>query len=220
MNTVNTFRQPPQSGRLGRLVCHERLLIRFLALGTIGAVVLLGTWTVGYLALAEGILRGRTAAAALVGEGAASSFWAEWARIASVNLVVGTLPVLANATFAYRGYPLGYLPPLLWAALYGVTLGTNSFTLPLSAPMAPSLAVFGRSGIYEIAAYTLVAVSTHTLPRHLVTRFIPPTSQPCGSWTRSLLNREQWLGIFLAIALLLAANAWEALGIVSIGGTS
>jgi hypothetical protein len=88
-------------------VCHERLLIRFLGLGTVGVVVLFATWTVSYLALPAGILRGRTAAAALVGEGVASSFWAEWARIASVNLVIGALPVLANATFAYRGYPLG-----------------------------------------------------------------------------------------------------------------
>jgi hypothetical protein len=220
MDTVSTVGQSAPIGHLRRLVCHDRLVIRFLALGTMGAVVLLATWTISYLTLPAGVLRGRTAAAVLAGENAASSFWAEWARIAAVNLAVAALPVLANVAFAYRGYPLGYLLPLLWAALYGITLGTNSFTIPLPAPMAPSLAVFGRSGIYEIAAYILVAVSTYTLPQHHVTRFIPPTSAPARPGTRPLLSREQWLGISLAITLLLAANAWEARGIVLLGGRS
>jgi hypothetical protein len=61
-------------------------------------------------------------------------------------------------------------------------------------------------------------VSTYTLPRHHVRRFIPPTSEPGQPWARPLLGREQWLGISVAIALLLAANAWEAFAILSIGG--
>jgi hypothetical protein len=215
---ASTLALPCATGHLRRFVCHERLGVRFAALGTLAAAALLAAWTVSYLAFPEGVLRGRTAAAALAGTEAAASFWAEWARLAAVNLVVGTLPVLANSTFAYRGYPLGYLLPLLWAALYGVTLGTNSFTIPLPEPMAPSLAVFGRSGVYEIAAYVLVTVATHALPRANVTRFFPPTSSLNSP--RPHIRHVQWVGVGLAIALLLAASAWEAFGIMAVAGAS
>jgi hypothetical protein len=215
---ASTLAPPRVTRRLRRLVCHERLGVRFAALGILAAAALLAAWTVSYLALPEGVLRGRTAAAALAGTEAAASFWAEWARLAAVNLVVGTLPVLANSTFAYRGYPLGYLLPLLWAALYGVTLGTNSFTIPLRQRMAPSLLVFGRSGIYEIGAYVLVAAATYTLSCANVTRFFPPTSTLNDP--RPHVRRAQWVGVGLAIALLLAASAWEAFGIIAVAEAS
>ncbi len=43
--------------------------------------------------------------------------------------------------------------------MYAITLGTNSFSIPMEAPMAPSLNVFYRSGLYEMMAGVLIAVS-------------------------------------------------------------
>jgi len=189
---------------------HERLYVRFLSLFGIGVAVFMLAWTLSYFILPEGILRGRTGSALLAGEFAASSFIAEWLRIIFVNLMAGSLILLANRIFRYRGIPLGYIIPLTWFALYAVCLGTNSFSIPLQERMAPSLAVFGRTGPYELAAFTLVAAATYSINLYEVARFIPPSSEPVMPKPALFLSYEQWFGIGLGIALLLAANAREA----------
>jgi len=118
--------------------------------------------------------------------------------------------VVANRIYRFKGFPLGYLIPLVWLTLYAVCLGTNSFSIPLPERMAPSLAVFGRAGPYEMAAMTLVAAATYSINLYEVTRFIPPTYEPITPTPKLALTIEQWVGLGLAIAVLLAANAWEA----------
>jgi hypothetical protein len=198
-----------------RLLCHERLHVRFLALFGLGVALFTLAWMLSYLFLPEGVLR-RTGAAQLAGDEAASSFIAEWLPIMAVNLVMVLPIVLANRIFRFRGYPLGYLIPLVWLTLYGMTLGTNSFSIPMPERMAPSQAVFGRTGLYEIAAYTLVAVATYSFPLYEVKRFFPPTSEPVIPTPKLSLTVEQWIGLGLAFAILPAANAWEAYMIVNL----
>jgi len=82
--------------------------------------------------------------------------------------------------------------------------------------MAPSLAVFGRSGLYEMAAFTLLAVATCSINLYEVTRFIPPTYEPVTPKPKFSLTLEQWVGLGLAIAILLAANAREAYMILTL----
>ena len=95
-------------------------------------------------------------------------------------------------------------------------LGTNSFSIPLPERMAPSLAVFGRTGLYEIAAYVLIAVATYSLPLYKAKRFFPPKSEPIIPKPKFSLTLKQWVGLGLAIAVLLVANAREAYMIVSL----
>ena len=199
-----------------RLLCHERLYVRFLALFGLGAVLFTLAWTLSYFFLPEGVLRGRTGAAMLVGDEAADSFLAEWLRIMAVNLMAGSLIVLANRIYRYKGFPLGYIIPLVWLTIYAIFLGTNSFSIPLPERMAPSLAVFGRTGLYEIAAYTLVAVATYSINLYEVTRFIPPTYEPVTPKPKFSLTLEQWVGFSLGIAILLTANAREAYMIMTL----
>jgi hypothetical protein len=196
---------------------HQKLHIRFLSLAAIAASLFLVTWAVSYLLLPEGILRGRTGAQFLAGGEAADTFLAEWMLIVSINLMVGIIFVICPNLLRSRGYPVGYLTPLTWAILYAIYLGTNSFTFPLpGGKMAPSLAVLGRSGPYEISAYILAAVATHSLPRYELEgrwfrerlRSIPPAD-------RRSLTGDQWIGVGMAIILLLIANGWEAHQIVS-----
>ncbi len=123
--------------------------------------------------------------------------------------------MLANRIFRFRGYPLGYIIPLAWLTAYAVCLGTNSFSIPLPERMAPSLAVLGRTGLYEMAAFTLVAVATYSINLYKVTRLIPPTYEPVTPAPKLSLTLEQWVGSSLAIAVLLAANAREAHMIVT-----
>ena len=199
-----------------QLLCHERLYVRSLALFGLGVVLFTLTWTLSYYFLPEGVLRGRTGSAILAGDEAAGSFIAEYLRIVALNLMAGSLIVLSNRIYRYKGYPLGYIIPLAWLTNYAVCLGTNSFSIPLPERLAPSLAVLGRTGLYEIAAYALVAVATYSINLYKVTRLIPPTYEPVTPKPKFSLTLEQWVGLGLAIAVLLAANAREAYMIVTL----
>lgn len=199
-----------------RLLCHERLYVRFLALFGLGIVLFTLAWTLSYYFLPEGVLRGRTGSAILAGDEAAGSFIAEWLRIAALNLMAGSLIVLSNRIYRYKGYPLGYLIPLAWLTVYAAFLGSNSFSIPMPERMAPSLAVLGRTGLYEMAAFTLVAVATYSINLYKVTRFIPPTYETVTPKPKFSLTCEQWVGLGLAIVVLLAANAREAYMIMAL----
>ena len=198
------------------LLYHERLYVRFLALFGLGAALFTLTWTLSYFFLPEGVLRGRTGSAMLAGDEAAGSFVAEWLKIVTLNLMAGSLIVVANRIYRYRGYPLGYIIPLAWLTVYAVFLGTNSFSIPLPERMAPSLAVLGRSGLYEMAAFMLVAVATYSINLYEVTRLIPADYVPVTPKPRFSLTLEQWVGLGLAIVVLLAATAREAYMIMSL----
>lgn len=196
---------------------HPNLLVRFFSLFGVMLLFFLVVWAISYLFLPEGILRGRTGAQALAGSDAAGSFWLEFARIAAINLAVGSLfVVLLNLIQTEQGYPYGYFTPFIWAAVYAVTLGTNSFTFALpGGKMAPSLEVLSRSGLFELAAYLLAAASLYSIARFTIV----------GKWPRQKLERvsgaprrltvQQWVGLVAAFVLLLAANAREAYQIVS-----
>jgi hypothetical protein len=195
---------------------HPNLFVRFFSLFGVMLLFFLVMWTISYLFLPEGILRGRTGAQALAGSEAAGSVWLEFARIAAINLTM-TILFVALPCFIQteQGYPYGYFVPFIWAALYAVTLGTNSFTFALpGGKMAPSMEVLSRSGLYELAAYLLTAASLHTIARYKV----------IGTWPRQKAERifeaprlelSQWMGLGTALMMLLAANAREAYQIVS-----
>ena len=197
-----------------KLLCHKVWHIRFLSLLGLGAALFALAWTLGYYLLPEGFLRGRSGAAVLAGEEAAPSFTLEFLRIAAINLMM-VMVVYANRILMIRGYPLGYLLPLIWSVNYALTLGTNSFTIPLPEPMAPSFAVLGRSGPYEIAAYILAATATYGISANRFKRLIPPDSEPIEP-KPAFAENVSWVGLALAITLLIAANAYEAHMIVSL----
>jgi hypothetical protein len=199
-----------------KFLCADRLLVRWLALTTVAALLFIAAWGLSYALLPEGILRGRTAAGVLAGETAAATFLAEWMRIFAINLVLGSLILAANRVLRVNGYPLGYLIPLLWSVIYGVTLGTNSFAIPLAQRMAPSLAVLGRSGVYEILAYLLVAVATYAWALYKSPQLFATTGMPVVPTPALSLPRAERIGLVVAVLILALANAWEAYMIVNL----
>jgi len=100
--------------------------------------------------------------------------------------------------------------------MYAVCLGTNSFSFPLPERMTLSLVVFGRTGLYEIAALTLVSVPTYSINLYEVTRFIPATYTTLTPKPKFSLMLEQWIVFGLAIVILLAANTREAYMILAL----
>jgi hypothetical protein len=74
-----------------------------------------------------------------------------------INIGVVFISIIAPNLFrTERDYPLGYTSITLIAVVFGVTLGTDSFSLPMGGKMLPTLVLFGSSGLYEITAYVNV----------------------------------------------------------------
>jgi hypothetical protein len=196
-----------------RYLMHDQLLVRFGALFGMVLIVLLGSWALSYLLLPEGILRGRTAAQVLAGNDlAGGSVWLEWFRLFAINLGILLLVMIAPNILRTAGdYPLGYSTVTLVAAIFGVTLGTNSFALSLGRKLPPSMAVFGSSGLYEIAAYVLATTATISITKYrLIGKWPKQTTEAIVCPQTPSVIRARNLGIVLAIIMLLIACGWEA----------
>lgn len=201
--------------RMHSLFRHERLTIRFLALYGVGLFLFFGAWFVSYRFLPEAVLRGRTLAAVLAGQDAADTFLLEFVRIVGLNLAIATVFILLpNRLVAVGRMPLGYVPPLVWAVMYGIIIGTDSFTIGAAGRLAPSLVVLARSGLYEIAAYCLLAASTHDIALSRAPHLFSMRSEAVVP-RPSLRDGVHLPGVVAALVLLSAACAWEAYRIVS-----
>lgn len=193
-----------------QLFCHKSIYIRFASLYTLGILLFLVAWFLSYLILPEGILRGKNIATQLAGSDVENSLLKELIKIFVINLFSSSLIIYANFDSKVKGYPLGYLIPLLWLVHYGLLLGSNSFSVPMSQRMSPSFEVLQRSGLYEIAAYTLIAVSTYTLPRYEMKGFFTSERKLIPPSSRAAMTKEQWIGIGIAIIVLFLSNLREA----------
>jgi len=167
-------------------------------------------WYLSYHLLPEGLLRGKTGAAIIVGSEAAPTMLEEWGKIEMYNLVALFLIILLNIIRYLNRFPLGYVTTLGLIALYAAFLGTNSFSMPMVEPIAPSLAVFERGGPYEMIAYILVAVATYNQSRFALTEDMHRMKDIHRISPVPRLSLEQWGGIGLAIALVLLAGWREA----------
>jgi len=200
-----------------KFLFNDSIIIRFISLFVIGAILFTLVWHLSYHFLPEGILQGKTGSAIIVGSDAATTMLEEWGTIVMYNLGVLLLIVLVNFIRYLDRFPLGYITPLGMIALYAVFLGTNSFSMPMVEPMAPTLVVLGRGGPYEMTAYILVAVATYNQSRIALTKeeihslkdihHISPVPR---------MSLEQWVGVGLAIALIILAGWREAAMIMAL----
>ncbi|AEH60079.1 hypothetical protein Mzhil_0200 [Methanosalsum zhilinae DSM 4017] len=150
----------------------------------------------------------------LAGDSAADTLASEFATIFLLNMAGFSLILIGNYVLRVGYFGFGGLVPLAWMVLYGVTLGTNSFGIPMAEPMAPSIAVFGRSGLYEMMAAVLLAVSTSTISANYSENF-RSSSVPVPKSERKM-DREHWIGAVIAILLLALAAMREAYMIVNL----
>lgn len=197
-----------------KFLLNENLLIRFVSLYIMGLALFLIAWSISYLFLPEGFLRGSSVAAKLAGDEASKSLVGEWMKIVILNLFSASLIVIANISTKIKEYPLGYVIPVLWLVHYGILLGTNSFTIPMQYRLPPSTEVLGRSGLYEIAAYTLIAVATYSLPRYKTMGFFSTKYEKVDPQTIAPLSKVQWVAMGFAILILVLSNLREALMIM------
>lgn len=196
---------------------HDRLIIRFLALLAVVFVVFVCVWGASYWLLPEHLLTGRAGSQILAGSGlAGGSVWLEWMRIFGLNLAVAALfMVSANLIITKREYPFGYVTVVMVAAIFAVIIGTNSFTIPMPVRMPPSIRIFSSSGAYEIMAYVLAVTATTSIGRWRIKRWwaLRGTTERVRPPKDRATIIQRNVGVLLALAVLAAACAWEAVQI-------
>lgn len=180
---------------LMRPLADERLMVRFPLLLLLTTLLFLATWGLAYTFLPEGLVASGSEVRMMGQAEVASTFADELLFIVVRNLpwVVGI--ALVNLLF---GYGFACLIPVNWAIFYGLILGTNSFAVPLPAPLPPSLTVLDRAGPYEMAAFLFAAAATFPLSRiSLPWRKVETTNRV--SWSVILLGLIlSATGVFLA----------------------
>lgn len=193
---------------LQRYLMHDKLLVRFGLLMGVVSLIFLGVWTASYFLLPEGILRGKSAAQNLAGNDlAGGSVWLEWLRILAINLLAMILIIVANLFRTGGNIPLGYITVILHSVIFGVVIGTNSFTLSQGGKLPPSIGIFGSSGIYEIAAYAFASAATSSISKY---RLVGKSGEKITTPKIPSVIRERNVGILLALVILAIACGWEA----------
>ncbi|MBD3173336.1 hypothetical protein GF326_12800 [Candidatus Bathyarchaeota archaeon] len=123
--------------------------------------------------------------------------------------------MLGNYILRVDYFSYGYLVPITWMTMYAVTLGTNSFNIPMEIKMAVSLDVFRRSGLWELMAASLFAVAIDTISVNK-SASISQESKPIPKEERPAFKTQQWLAILVSIILLAIAAFREAFMIVHV----
>ncbi len=192
-----------------KFVCHKNIIIRFIGLYLMGLLIFIAAWFLSFYLFPEGLMRDTSLASKLAGSDISVSVGKELTRIFIINLIMSTMIVLFNFSFRVNNIPLGYLIPLIWFLLYGLILGSNSFTFAMAERIAPSLSVLGRSGLYELAAYTLITVSTYNISRFEIKALFKTNPEKINK--PIVLRRQQYIGLVLALFILFVSNIKEAL---------
>ena len=199
-----------------KFLFNDSIIVRFISLFMIGAILFTAVWYLSYYFLPEGILQGKTGSAIIVGSEVAPTMLEEWGTIVMWNLGALLVIVLVNFIRYLDRFPLGYVTPLGLITLYAVFLGTNSFSIPMPEPMAPSLSIFGRGGPYEMTAFILVAVATYNQSRFALAQDMHSLKDIHRITPVPRMSLEQWAGIGLAIAFILLAGWHEAVMIIAV----
>ena len=114
-----------------------------------------------------------------------------------------------------RHFSLGYFYPLIQISLYGIFLGTDSFTISKGIRIFPSLGLFAGAGFYEFTAYVLFAASTAKFTLWNQTGWLSGNLEKIKTRHDLRLKKSEVLTLILAIVLLLVAAMIEAIGIIT-----
>jgi len=188
-----------------KILRNNNPLVRFAGLILMGVAILFAAWSLSYRALPERIVEGKSAVyyVPIRTDETVTTF----IRILVWNLAVGCIPIAVANLVSIKGFPFGYALSSYHWAMYGVLLGTNSFIIPGPGRFLPSITtLLNGTGLYEIAAYALIASATYHLHLHEEKAKREKTSR-----LRALKpSRSESILILLAITMLAASNYLEA----------
>jgi hypothetical protein len=193
----------------------ESIIVRFAALYLISLILFFVTWTFSYICLPEGVIRGIGILPSLAGDYASETLIKEFTTIVGLNSIGWIIILVGNFILKVKNFNFGYLIPIAWMIMYGVVLGTNSFSISVGEKMAPSLSVFGRSGVYEMMAGCLFAVSTDFISSNYSKNF-RTKSTPIPKNKREKIKKQHVIGVIVSFIILAMAALREAYMIMNI----
>ena len=189
---------------------HDKLYIRLFSLFHFGLILFFLSWIIGYYLLPERILHEVRIINYLTREPSLLESTQEYIYYAVFYIGVFGFILLGNFIMKVKYFSYGYLIPLAWMVLYGLTVGTNSFLVPMEETMGPSIAIVGQSGLYEILAASIMAVSTYDLNIYYA-ESLTASSDRLPAESRPELNSTHKRGIIAAFLVLLIVNLIDVL---------
>ena len=193
----------------------KSIIVRFMTLYIISLILFVLSWTISYLILPEGIIRGIGILPGMAGNVASETLIKEFLTIFGLNTVGWVLILIGNYILKVKNFSFGYLMPIAWMIMYGIVLGTNSFSISIGQKMAPSFSVLGRSGLYEMMAGVLFAVSTDFITANY-SKDLKTSSKPIPKNQRGKMKRQNIIGIIISFIILSAAALREAYMIINL----
>jgi len=188
-------------------LAHDRVFKRVLLLYGLFMLLSNAAYVLAYYFLPEGFLRGSPVQATARVVAASSTFWSTLASTFLMNLgLMLVLSVWLNL-IQVRGFPMGYLWPIVAAVLSGVVAGTNSFLLSdltkvnVRDGMAMSLSIGGL----EFLAYILVIASTISIVVYQFSSWTQLRPTKLKNLRDVRLSRAEALGVIAGITLLFIA---------------
>ena len=186
---------------------HDSVFKRVLLLYGLFMLLSNAGYVLAYYFLPEGLLRGSPVQATARVVAASSTFWSTLASTFLMNLgLMLVLSVWLNL-IQVRGFPMGYLWPIVAAVLSGVVAGTNSFLLSdltkvnVRDGMAMSLSIGGL----EFLAYILVIASTISIVVYQFSSWTQLRPTKLKNLRDVRLSRAEVLGVIAGITLLFVA---------------
>jgi hypothetical protein len=194
---------------------EKSIIVRFMTLYIISLILFVLSWTISYLFFPEGIIRGIGILPGMAGMEASETLIKEFLTIVGLNSLGWVLILIGNYILKVKNFSFGYLIPIAWMIMYGIVLGTNSFSISIGQKMAPSFSVLGRSGLYEMMAGVLFAVSTDFITANY-SKDLKTSSKPIPKNKREKMKRQNVIGIIISFIILSTAALREACMIINL----
>ncbi|OGD16259.1 hypothetical protein A2V47_00975 [Candidatus Atribacteria bacterium RBG_19FT_COMBO_35_14] len=193
---------------------------RFFSLLGLCSALFIVSWFISYYFLPEQILRNKFPVALLAGEDILyGSIAMEFIKIFIINALIAVFLIVLPSFLQISRISLGYCMPIIQSGLYGMFLGTNSFTVPNPADkIYPTISVLTRSGPYEFIAYILIASVCYKIGYYNTTGKWPKKSKLIKIRYNKLINftKIELLLLSIAAIILAAACYYEAYRIYGI----
>ncbi len=175
--------------------------------------ILFLAWTISYLILPQGALRGKLPGTALLGEN--TDLLSTFLKIFLFNFLIGGIVFSLCNVFRVGDIPLGYLAIWLDILVFGFLKGTNSFIYPYETMLA-SFVGFLRTGIWEFSAYVLMTCSTVNFAIYRQESWLSGKVARIKQWSNVKLNKAEKSTYLIGVIVLLLSAFLEALAIFGI----
>ena len=193
------------------MVDARNVAVRVGTLWVLCFVLLTVTWFVSYYFLPVGVIRDVFPSAYLP---LGNSFLSAFLIIFFFNLLVGCGFTVALNLLSAKSVPIGYFYPLVQICLFGIFLGTDSFTLSHGGRFFPSPNLVIGAGFYEFTTYILVVLATAKFTMWNQTGWLSGSLERVKMRRELKLARSEGFTLVLAVLLLVAAAVIEANGII------